>query len=259
MSTCPSRPAIIAGVGPGTGASVARKFAQQYPVILMARNPDNYTPIVEEIEKKGGWARGISVDVSDAGSVERGFEEVGRLLGGEDKGGKVAAAVFNVGGRFIRKPFLELTQEEFEAGWDANGFPRRLPLHPRHPPPPPRLYPLFPHSSSPPTPHPPTLIFTSATAALKGSANCASFATGKFALRALAQSLAREFGPKGVHVAHAVIDGVIDIPRTKGWKVEGEDAKISADAIADAYWYLHTQPRTTFTNEIDIRPYVEKW
>lgn len=102
----------------------------------MARNPDNYTPVVEEIEKQGGWARGISVDVSDAGSVERGFEEVGRLLGGgeggggkeegkageKSEGGKIAAAVFNVGGRFIRKPFLELTQEEFEAGWDANGF-----------------------------------------------------------------------------------------------------------------------------------------
>ena len=284
MSTCPSAPAIIAGVGPGTGASVARKFAQQYPVILMARNPDNYAPIVEEIEKQGGWARGISVDVSYAGSVERGFEEVGRLLGGGkegDKGGKVAAAVFNVGGRFIRKPFLELTQEEFEAGWDANGCvipyliyfsfpasilcpfpppllasPFQFPLCPPSPPvrelqvkkdhtnpnhPPSRgaylftraTLPLLLSSSSSTTTYPPTLIFTSATAALKGSAQCASFATGKFALRALAQSLAREFGPRGVHVAHAVIDGVIDIPRTKEWKVEGGvDAKISADAVS---------------------------
>ena len=81
-------------------------------------------------------------------------------------------------------------------------------------------------------PHPPTLIFTGATASLKGSALCASFATGKFAMRALVQSLGREFGPKGVHVAHAIIDGVIDIPRTKEWKLEGEDAKISADAVS---------------------------
>jgi len=87
-----------------------------------------------------------------------------------------------------------------------------------------------------------------------------SFATGKFALRALSQSLAREFGPKGVHVSHAIIDGVIDIPRTKDWlKDAGPDAKISADGIADSYWYLHTQPRTTFTWEVDIRPSVEKW
>jgi NAD(P)-dependent dehydrogenase (short-subunit alcohol dehydrogenase family) len=79
--------------------------------------------------------------------------------------------------------------------------------------------------------HPPTLIFTSATAAMKGSANCSAFATGKFAMRALAQSLAREFGPKGVHVNHAIIDGVIDIERTKGYKFEHEDAKIKPEAV----------------------------
>lgn len=108
--------------------------------------------------------------------------------------------------------------------------------------------------------HPPTLIFTGATASVRGSAQMSSFASGKFALRALSQSLAREFGPQGVHVSHAVIDGVIDIPRTKNWlKDAGPEAKISADGIADSYWYLHTQPRTTFTYEIDIRPGLEKW
>lgn len=108
--------------------------------------------------------------------------------------------------------------------------------------------------------HPPTLIFTGATASVRGSAYFGSFATGKFALRALSQSLAREFGPRGVHVSHAIIDGVIDIPRLKDWlKDAGPDAKISADGIADAYWHLHTQPRSTFTFEIDIRPAIEKW
>ena len=87
-------------------------------------------------------------------------------------------------------------------------------------------------SSSPAPEYPPTLIFTGATASVKGSALCSSFATGKFAMRALAQSLAREFGPRGVHVAHAIIDGVIDIPRTKEWKLEGEDAKISPEAVS---------------------------
>ena len=87
-----------------------------------------------------------------------------------------------------------------------------------------------------------------------------SFSTGKYALRALSQSLGKEFGPQGIHVAHAVIDGVIDIPRTKDrMKDAGPDAKISADGIADAYWHLHAQPRSTFTNEIDIRPYCERW
>lgn len=79
--------------------------------------------------------------------------------------------------------------------------------------------------------YPPTLIFTGATASLKGSAQFAAFSTGKFALRALAQSLAREFGPKGVHVSHVIVDGVIDIPRTKAWKFEHEDAKLSPDAV----------------------------
>lgn len=79
--------------------------------------------------------------------------------------------------------------------------------------------------------YPPTLIFTGATASLKGSANFSSFAAGKFALRALAQSLAREFGPKGVHVSHVIVDGVIDIPRTKAWQFEHEDAKLDPDAV----------------------------
>lgn len=107
----------------------------------------------------------------------------------------------------------------------------------------------------------------------------ASFATGKWALRALSQSLAREFGPQGIHVSHAIIDGVIDIPRTKEWlKDLGPEAKLSADGvsplllnssrrrtankknqIANDYWWLHTQPRTNFTWEIDLRPAVEKW
>ena len=114
------------------------------------------------------------------------------------------------------------------------------------------------HSSTQTSPHPPSLIFTGATASVKGSARFAAFATMKFALRAMAQSLAREYGPEGVHVAHAVIDGVIDIPRTKAWDM-GEDGKISPDAIADAYWWLSTQPKTAFTWEIDIRPGREKW
>jgi NAD(P)-dependent dehydrogenase (short-subunit alcohol dehydrogenase family) len=108
--------------------------------------------------------------------------------------------------------------------------------------------------------YPPTLIFTGATASVKANAMMSAFNTGKYAQRALSSSLAKEFGPKGIHVSHAIIDGVIDIPRTKEWmKDAGPDAKISADGIADAYWHLHTQPRSTFTWEIDVRPSVEKW
>ena len=108
--------------------------------------------------------------------------------------------------------------------------------------------------------HPPTLIFTGATASIKSNALMSSFSTGKYALRALSQSLAKEFGPKGVHVAHAVVDGVIDVERTKEWMLEGgPDAKISPAAIAEQYWHLHTQPKSCFTQEIDIRPFCEKF
>lgn len=119
---------------------------------------------------------------------------------------------------------------------------------------------LLKHASDSESKYPPTLIFTGATASIKSNARMASFSTGKYAMRALSQSVAREFAPQGVHVAHAIIDGVIDIPRTKEWlKDQPPEAKISADGIADAYWHLHTQPKTTFTNEIDIRPMLEKW
>ena len=112
--------AIIAGVGPGTGAAVARKFALSYPVVLMARNPENYNSLVSEINgNKTGPARavGISTDVADAGSVRSAFGAIEKEFGAA----KCAAAVFNVGGRFIRKPFLELTEEEFGSGFEANG------------------------------------------------------------------------------------------------------------------------------------------
>lgn len=98
-------------------------------------------------------------------------------------------------------------------------------------------------SSAPFAPkYPPTLIFTGATASIRGSANFSTFATGKFALRALSQSLAREFGPKGLHVAHAIIDGVIDIPRTKGWVFKDEDAKIGPDAVSDLHFIYRWIP-----------------
>jgi len=239
---------IVAGVGAGTGRSVALKFAKTYPVVLLARNPANFEPIVKEIKAGGGQAIGISTDTSSASSVKSAFEEINK----EFKGKKLAAAIFNVGGGFVRKPFLELTQEEYEGGFKSNGL---------------GIY-LFAQATLPllldsveSSPHPPSLILTGATASLRGSATSASFASGKFALRATGQSLAREFGPKGVHVAHAIIDGVIDIPRTHDWPVNGgvPDGKISADAIADSYWYLHTQPRSHFTQELDVRPYVEKF
>ena len=113
-------------------------------------------------------------------------------------------------------------------------------------------------NAHPPTAHPPTLIFTGATASVKSGALFSLFAATKHAIRSLASSLAKEYGPKGVHVAHAVIDAVIDTPGTKAWNLP-EGSKLKTEDIADAYWWLHTQRSTGFTWEVDLRPGVEKW
>ncbi|RFU34579.1 hypothetical protein B7463_g1785, partial [Scytalidium lignicola] len=239
---------IISGVGPGTGRSVALKFAKTYAVAVLARHPENYEPIVSQIKAAGGHAIGISADAQSASSVSDAFARIEK----EFQGKKLAAAVYNVGGGFIRKPFLELTQDEFELGYKSQGAGFFLFAQ--------KVLPLL-LDAVPTSPSPPTLIATGATASIRGSANMAAFASGKFALRATAQSLAREFGPQGVHIAHVIVDGVINIPRTKDWPINGgvADGKIDPEAIADTYWYLHTQPRSQFTQEIDIRPYVEKF
>jgi len=239
---------IVAGVGAGTGRAVALKFAKSYPVALLARNPANYESIVKEINQAGGQAIGISTDVSSPESVSKAFGEIKKEFGGK----KLAAAIYNVGGGFVRKPFLETSLDEYQGGFKANGTGFFLFAQ--------ATLPLLLESVES-SPHPPSLIVTGATASLRGSATMSSFASGKFAKRATAQSLAREFGPKGVHVAHAIIDGVIDIPRTREWPVNGgvPDGKIDPDAIADSYWYLHTQPTSHFTQELDCRPYVEKF
>ncbi|EEH18583.1 hypothetical protein PABG_07643 [Paracoccidioides brasiliensis Pb03] len=237
--------AVIAGVGAGTGASIARKFAQQYSVALLARNPTSYQTLIQEICSIGGNAIGINTDVTSDASVKNAFTEIARAF----PGAPLAAAIYNVGGGFVRSAFLDLSEEEFMAGFESNAkgafnfCQSALPL-------------LL---KSLDLEYPPTLIFTGATASVKGSAFCSSFATGKSALRALSQSLAREFGPQGIHVSHAIIDGIIDIERTKGFQFDSPDAKLSPHSIADTYWFLHTQPRTTFTHELDLRPYAEKW
>jgi NAD(P)-dependent dehydrogenase (short-subunit alcohol dehydrogenase family) len=241
--------AIIAGVGPGTGAAVAKRFAAKYPVVLLARKATSYEPLVKEINDKGGKAVGFETDVSDEKSTGSLIEKVKSEFGA-DIG--LAAAIFNASGPFSRKPFLETTTEDYTKSFDvtlfgAVNFTRAV-------------LPLLASTAEKKPEHPPTLIFTGATASVKANALATPFNSAKFALRAFSSGIAKEFGPKGVHVGHAIIDGVIDTPRAKAWLTDaGPDAKIAADGIADAYWNLHTQPRSAFTWEIDIRPYVEKW
>ncbi|KAF2131339.1 NAD(P)-binding protein [Dothidotthia symphoricarpi CBS 119687] len=240
---------IIAGVGPGTGAAVARKFASAYPVVLLARKPESFESLAKEINSNGGKAIGISTDVSDSSSLKNAVEAIKKEFG-PDVG--AAAAIFNASGGFLRKPFLEIPGSAFQDSFAVSAMGSVLFSQ--------SFLPLLLRGVELKAEHPPSLIFTGATASVKSSALMASFSTGKWAVRALSQSLAKEFGPQGVHVAHAIIDGVIDTPKTKEWlKDMPSEAKLSADAIANDYWWLHTQPKTNFTWEIDLRPAVEKW
>ncbi|CAN8097596.1 unnamed protein product [Discula destructiva] len=248
--TSNSKPwAVVAGVGPGTGAAVARKFGLEYPIALIARNTEHLDPYVKEINDAGGRAISISTDVSDASSIKAAFDKIEAEFGN----GGAAAAVFNASGPFVRKSLLELSEEEFTTGYHVGAkgaflFSQAILPH------------LLKTAEKTSAQHPPTLIFTGATASVKSNALMSAFSTGKYALRALSFSIAREFASKGVHVAHAIIDGIIDTPRAREYFPDlAPEAKISPEGIADSYWNLHTQPKTTFTNEIDIRPMLEKW
>ncbi|KAI0097720.1 NAD(P)-binding protein [Nemania sp. FL0031] len=238
--------AVVAGAGTGTGRAVALRFAKAYPVVLMARRPDSYQDTVSEISQAGGRAVGVTADVTDVTSMESAFDTIKKELPGL----KLAAAVYNVSSGYMIKPFLELKPEDLDnsLSGSANGLfnfaQKTIPL----------LLDAVPESE-----YSPTLLITGATSSIRGSAKFSTLAASMFARRALAQSLAREFHPQGVHVAHSIIDGIIDVPRTRGYTINGgvEDSKLKPDSIAESYWHLHTQPRSAFTHELDMRPYIE--
>ncbi|EEQ30113.1 oxidoreductase [Microsporum canis CBS 113480] len=229
--------AVIAGVGPGTGASIARRFSRTYPVALLARNPKNYEGVIEDITSSGGQAIGIRADVSNASDVKQAFADIDKAF----PGSLLAAAIYNVGGGLTVKPFLELSEDDFTQGFKTTGYP----ITPSNP----LSYGIvivqrlggfnFSQAAIPRLLRasdlelPPTLIFTGATASLKGSAKFSSFAAGKFSLRAVAQSVAREFGPQGIHVCHAVVDGVIDTERTSHIQSGLPDAKLDPEAVSN--------------------------
>jgi NAD(P)-dependent dehydrogenase (short-subunit alcohol dehydrogenase family) len=235
---------VVVGAGTGTGSEVAKRFAKDgYPVALARRNVDALAPLVAEIEAAGGTAQAFGADASDESAVAALFENAEAALG------PVEVAVFNAAG-FTMGSILDTTMEAFEDVWRTSalgGFlvgreaARRMVPRERG-----------------------TILFTGATAAMKASANFAAFASGKHGLRAVAQSMAKELGPKGIHVAHAIIDGIIDVPRMQEAvrdfaAAKGEDGLIDPKSIADLYFWLHEQPRNAWTFELDLRPYNEPW
>ena len=232
--------AAVVGVGPGLGAAVARRFAREdYEVALMARNEDGLSTIQQEIEEEGGTAATFSMDATDPGSVESAFGRVREELG--DPGVLVYnAGAFQMGG------ILEVSPEQFDNCFKANCAGAFYAAQ--------QVLPAMQDAGRG------TVLLTGATASMRGSAQFAALATGKFGLRALSQSMAREFGPQGVHVAHVVIDGQINTPRVREMSPDRDDSTmLSTDAIAESYWQLHNQDPTAWTLELDLRPSVENF
>ena len=235
-----SNVAVVLGVGPGLGAAVAHRFAREgFVVGLMARSSQQLAQIQSEIEQSGGKALSVSVDASDPGSVKAAFEQVRSQLGSPE------VFVYNAGA-FKMAGILELTPEQFEQNWKVNCFGAFLAVQ--------QVLPAMVERGRG------TILLTGATAAVRGSAKFAALAVGKFGLRALAQSLAREFGSQGIHVAHIIIDGMINTPRVRAMASQREEhTLLSPEAIAQTYWQLYQQDATAWTLELDLRPAVEKF
>ena len=232
--------ALVVGAGPGLGAALARRFARAGMQVAVARrNADKLATLTKEL---GGNARAYACDATDEAAVKRLFASVTADLG------VPTLAVFNAG-TFVRKGVLDTTAEEFERCWRVGCFGGFLVGREA-------ARAMLAHNAE----HKGTIIFTGATASLRGGALFHNLAVGKFGLRALAQSMARELQPQGIHVAHVVIDGQISGERLGHSVAErGRDAGLDPAAIAETYYQLHLQPRSAWTLELDLRPYVEKF
>jgi len=227
---------VVTGVGAGTGAAVCRRFAREgYQVAMLARSPDRLAELATEIP----GAMPFPTDVTDEGALRATLQEVRARLG------PVSVLVHNAGNASFGD-LLNVTDEKFEQAWRINTFALFVCGQ--------ELAPDMIAAGRG------TIVVTGATASLRGGAAFAAFASAKAAQRSLAQSMARLLGPKGVHVAYVVIDGVIDMPTTREFMANApKESFLSPDAIAETYWQLARQDRSAWTFELDLRPFGEKW
>ena len=225
----------VVGVGPGNGAAIAKKFVDEgYQVALLARQED----YLEQLAAELGSAKGYRCDATDVEEIAAVFAAIKQDMGAVD------VLVYNAGsGAF--KPFDSTSLEEFETAWQINA--RGLLVAAQQ-----VLEDMRSKGSG-------TIIITGATASLRGNIQTAAFASAKAAQRSLAQSMAKHAGPDGIHIAYVIIDGGIDSERAREWMGDKPDALLLPTHIADAYYYLSQQHRSTWTFELDLRPFVEKW
>jgi NAD(P)-dependent dehydrogenase (short-subunit alcohol dehydrogenase family) len=239
--------ALVIGAGDATGGAIARRFAKGgYTVCATRRHLDKLQPLIAQIEAQGGKAHGFASDARNEEEVVALVEQIESTIG------PIEVLVFNIGAN-VPSSILEETARKYFKIWEMaclggmlNGreVAKRMVAREGE--------------------HKGTIIFTGATASLRGSANFAAFAGAKHALRALAQSMARELGPRGIHVAHTIIDGAIDTEFIREnfpqrYALKSQDGILNPDHIAENYWMLHQQPRDAWTHELDLRPWSEKF
>lgn len=235
---------LVVGAGDATGGAIAKRFAQEgFVACVTRRSADKLQPLVDAIKAEGGEAHGFACDARKEEDVIALVEHI------ESQIGPIEAFVFNIGAN-VPCSILEETARKYFKIWEMacfSGFlnarevAKRMAKRQRG-----------------------TLLFTGATAGMRGAAGFAAFAGAKHGIRALAQSMARELGPMNIHVAHVVVDGAIDTDFIRDsfpekYATKDQDGILNPEHIAENYWYLHSQPRDAWTFELDLRPWSERW
>lgn len=235
---------LVIGAGDATGGAIAKRFAREgYIACVTRRSAEKLQALVDEIRAEGGQAFGFGSDARKEEEVNALVEQIERDIG------PIEAFVFNIGAN-VPCSILDETPRKYFKIWEMACFAgfltsqavaKRMVTRERG-----------------------TLLFTGATAGLRGAAGFAAFAGAKHAIRALAQSMARELGPRNIHVAHVVVDGAIDTAFIRDtfpdlYARKDQDGILDPEHIADNYWFLHSQPRDAWTFELDLRPWMERW
>lgn len=233
---------LVVGAGDATGGAIARRFAREgFTACVSRRHEDALAPLVQQIEAEGGRARAFGSDARDEDQAIALVDTIEREVG------PLEVVVFNIGAN-VNFPIRETTSRVYRKVWEMAAFSGFLAGREAA-----RV--MVPRGRG-------TIIFTGATASLRGGKGFAAFAGAKFALRALAQSMARELGPEGIHVVHPIIDGAIDTAFIRDnfperYALKERDGILNPEHIADAYWMVHQQPRSAWTHELDLRPWME--
>lgn len=238
--------AAVIGAGDYIGAEIAKKFAAEgFTIFAGRRNGDKLAPLVKDIEQRGGEVFARSLDA-------RKEEEIISFLEDADKQAPLEVCIFNIGAN-VNFPILDTTERVFRKVWEMACYSGFLAGREAA-----RL--MLPRGKG-------NIFFTGATASLRGGSGFAAFASAKFGLRAVAQAMARELGPKNIHVAHLIIDAGVNTEWVRQLRLNtaGPDALDDPDAlmpptsVAEAYWQLYQQPHSAWTFEMEIRPFKEKW